>query len=115
MRIKPAIIGILFLGLIWGSNFSGVLHAAHEEDSAVHAESHTEITEQKHHNPHEDTSHANAEEHGGSAAGHHGEEHHLWWTFPGYEIVLGILSCIYFALFIIIIPKFFGKEMGEHH
>lgn len=51
----------------------------------------------------------------GHSAEHNGEEHHIWWIFPGYEIVLGVLSCIYFALFIVIVPYFIGKNLEEHH
>jgi hypothetical protein len=29
--------------------------------------------------------------------------------------VLSALSCLYFALFIIVIPYFFGKDLEEHH
>ncbi len=57
------------------------------------------------------------EEHGGGGGEHEGEHggHHIWWQFKGYEVVLGALSCIYFALFIVIIPFFFGTDLEEHH
>jgi hypothetical protein len=75
------------------------------------------------------TQHAEHAEHAGQAEGHDGHasggshsteqhgggQHHIWWQFPGYEIVLGALSCLYFALFIIIVPFFFGKDLEGHH
>ncbi len=46
--------------------------------------------------------------------GEHQQKHHIWWTFPGYEIFLGVLGCLYFALVIIIVPFFIGKDLGSH-
>lgn len=60
---------------------------------------------------------ASTGEHGDSAGRHGGEqeEHHIWWQVPGYEIILSALSCLYFVLFIIIVPVFIGQDLEEQH
>jgi hypothetical protein len=80
------------------------------------------VVSEETHDSHAQVEHSNADEHSeGTHETSHGEEHggghgeHLWWTFPGYEIVISLLSCFYFAMFIIIIPRLFGKDLEGHH
>jgi hypothetical protein len=128
--MKKQIIIALFLGLILGLGLNSVVYASgghkgeqiEENNSQVEHENTAEHSqpEEHHQSAHEETDahggHEETEAHGGEHGdgGGHGE-HHIWWTFSGHEILLSVFSCIYFALFIIIIARFFGTDLEGHH
>ena len=118
MKLIFKIIIVLWLGFMLELNPRCVIHAVqeetHKEIKTIQHEEHASSSEEHHVEVQHDEEHASSSGEHADSAGHQGETHHIWWQFPGYEIVLGALSCLDFALFIIIIPYFFGKDLGSH-
>ncbi len=108
------IIIILFVGLILGIGSGSVVYAV-DEHGSEQVEEHADNVEHGQDTPGGSEETHGGEHGGGEGNGHGGGEHHIWWTFPGHELLLSIISCIYFAVFIIVIGRLFGTDLEGHH